>query len=107
MSDDLENDAEWLAMLAGFKSHFWASRVPAFMQAWQVYQEQATGLPGAELKHSVHGLAGVAALVGLPEIGDSARRIEHRWDEHGGADALVHDWLIELERELVRLDPGQ
>lgn len=107
MSDDLENDAEWLAMLAGFKSHFWASRVPAFMQAWQVCKVTPSHSWGAELKRSVHGLAGVAALVGLPEVGDSARRIEQRWDEHGPADVIVSDWLIELERELVRLDPGQ
>lgn len=103
MTDDLSDDPEWLALLAGIRENFLTARVPAFEQAWQQSQNLPYSDWGDELKRSVHGLAGVSAMIGLPAIGDRARAIEARWDEQGGADAVVAEALAELAGALRAL----
>lgn len=78
-------------MLAEFSQHFWHRRVPAFAQAWAACSELAPASWSDDLKRSVHGLAGVAALVGQDALGDLARDIERRWDEEGVSDSLCAD----------------
>lgn len=103
MTDDLSNDPEWLALLAGIRENFLTVRVPAFEQAWQHSQRLPYSDWGDDLKRSVHGLAGVSAMIGLPAIGDRARTIEARWDEQGAADAGVAAALAELADALRAL----
>lgn len=95
MSEDLINDPEWLELIAGFKQHFWESRVPGFKQALaDIETHPMPAWPGA-LKSAVHGLAGVAALVDMESVGNLARDIEQRWD--AGEQESV------LRRDLARL----
>ena len=83
MASDLVDDEKWQQMLAEFNRHFWGKRVPAFFTEWTESQQitPAQWLP--RLKVSIHGLAGVAALVDQEIIGDMAREIEGRWDTDG------------------------
>lgn len=106
MLDDAVDDAAWQAMLADFRAHFWSSRVPLFLQYWETSQTRAAPLWGEELKRSVHGLAGVAGMVGYDDIGRRAREIERLWDQLGEADPLVRNQLVDLASDLQRLDPG-
>ena len=89
MASDLVDDAEWQQMLAEFNRHFWCKRAPAFFTAWSESQriEPAQWLPA--LKLSIHGLAGVAALVDQERVGDMAREIERLWDTDGPNTALT------------------
>lgn len=100
MSEDAVSDADWDDLLAGFRRQFWAQRVPAFAAVWQDCQEQPAVGWGAALKQAIHGLAGVAALVGLPEVGDSARRIELIWDEQGAASEALRGDIADLLAQL-------
>jgi len=60
-----------------------------FFLAWSESQqiEPAQWLPA--LKLSIHGLAGVAALVDQERVGDMAREIERLWDTDGPNTALT------------------
>lgn len=107
MSDDLESDAEWLAVLAGFRAHFWSTRVPAFWQAWEQARDRPVAQWDNELKRSVHGLAGVAALVGHPEVGDHARAIESHWDKRDMDEDGIRRLMDDLVGELHALETAQ
>lgn len=100
-SDELSQDPAWLELLCGFRDHFWTNRVPAYQSAWADARALEPAQWPIELKRCVHGLAGVAALVDLPDIGDQARRIEQHWDSHGPA-ALAAD-MQNLSDQLVLL----
>ena len=105
MASDVVDDKEWQLMLAEFNQHFWLKRVPDFAQAWAACSKLAPDLWGDDLMRSVHGLAGVAALVGHEALGDLARRIEQRWDDEGASLQLrtdlqaLADHLVAEERE--------
>ncbi|MEL0028366.1 MAG: Hpt domain-containing protein [Perlucidibaca sp.] len=105
MSDDLEDDAEWQALLAGFRRHFWEVRVPLFWQSWEAARTSPMQDWSEELKRSVHGLAGVAALVGHPEVGDQARVIEQCWNRLAqGDEAHVRELIGGLAATLHGLE---
>ncbi len=107
MLDDLDNDAEWLALLAGFKVNFLEGRVPAFLSAWQACHGLPASAWGDDLKRCLHGLAGTAAMVGHADVGDQARAIETLWDKHGAGDLRVHsglDALAEALRQIATAD---
>lgn len=72
-------------MLAEFNQHFWLKRVPAFAHAWAACSALDPSLWSNELKQSIHGLAGVSALIGQAALGDLARHIEQRWDSEGAS----------------------
>lgn len=91
MASDAVDDEEWQLMLAEFSQHFWLKRAPAFAEAWAVCARLAPELWSDELRRSVHGLAGVAALVGQEALGDLARDIERRWDDEGASTRLCAD----------------
>ena len=91
MAADAVDDAEWQHMLAEFSQHFWLKRAPAFAHAWAVCSSLAPASWNDDLKRSVHGLAGVAVLVGQEALGDLARDIERRWDDEGVSQALCAD----------------
>lgn len=78
---DLSQDPEWLALTASFAQHFWQVRVPGFLAGWEQAARTSSDPAAwhAEIKLALHGLAGVAALVGEPELGDAARAIEQEW----------------------------
>ncbi|MEK6788345.1 MAG: hypothetical protein AABY68_05285 [Pseudomonadota bacterium] len=99
MAPDAVDDAEWQRMLAEFKAHFWLKRAPAFAQAWAASAATAPECWGDDLKLSLHGLAGVAALVEQAALGDLARAIEQQWDSQGPSRAL----LPELQRLAAEL----
>lgn len=103
-SDELSQDPEWQALLQGFREHFWQDRVPAFQRSWR----EASLIPPAqwsgELKRHVHGLAGVAALVDLPEVGDAARHIDRHWDALGASG--LPQLMQALADRLQALAPG-
>lgn len=94
--DELTQDPEWLALLSGFQTHFWGQRVPAFQEAWRVARDLPPTQWSPELRRHVHGLAGVAALVGLPETGDQARRVDQQWS---GADLSCLPALLQAFSE--------
>lgn len=77
---DLENDAEWQALVAGFRTHFWQVRVPNLLTAWAEAREHAVSLWSRELKRAIHGIAGSAGLIGFDAIGEQARAAEQAWD---------------------------
>jgi len=106
MASDAVDDEEWQLMLAEFNQHFWLTRAPAFAQAWAACSPLAPALWGEDLKRSVHGLAGVAALVGHEALGDLARQIERRWDDEG-ASAALHTDLQTLADRLATAELGQ
>lgn len=85
MASDLVDDEEWQRMLNEFNQHFWLKRVPDFTRAWAQCCDLAPELWHDDLKRSLHGLAGVAALVGQPAWGNLARHIEQRWDDEGAS----------------------
>lgn len=89
MAADLVDDAEWHKMLAEFNEHFWGKRAPAFFNAWTVNQLLTPEQWQPDLKISIHGLAGVAALVNEEALGDMAREIERLWDTKGPTSGLV------------------
>lgn len=89
MAIDLVDDDEWQKMLAEFNAHFWGKRVPAFFSAWSVNQSLAPKSWPLDLKTSIHGLAGVAALVNEEALGDTARDIERLWDKNGPTVDLI------------------
>lgn len=93
-----DEDEEWQLMLAEFNQHFWMTRAPAFAQAWAACSPLAPELWGEELKRSVHGLAGVAALVGQGDLGDLARQIERCWDHEGANQQLRADLQLLADR---------
>jgi len=101
MASDVVDDEEWQRMLAEFNQHFWLKRVPDFAQAWSVCSQLAPELWSDDLKRSVHGLAGVAALVGLEALGDLARHIERRWDDEGANIQLCPDLKMLADRLAV------
>ena len=78
-------------MLAEFNAHFWRNRAPAFEAAWLSCVNAEPSTWGDDLKRSLHGLAGVAALVDQEALGDLARAIEQRWDSEGPSRALLPD----------------
>ena len=98
MASDAVDQLEWQRMLAEFKQHFWRNRAPAFEAAWLNCVNADPSMWGDDLKLSLHGLAGVAALVDQEVLGDMARAIEQRWDSEGAS--------IELLPELHRLAAG-
>jgi len=86
-------------MLAEFKQHFWRNRVPAFEAAWLNCVDAEPAAWNEDLKRSLHGLAGVAALVDQEALGDLARTIEQRWDAAGASRDLLpqlHDLAAAL-----------
>ena len=85
-------------MLDEFSQHFWLKRAPAFAQAWAACAQIAPEFWSDDLKRSVHGLAGVAALVGQEALGDLARDIERRWDDAGASTRLYSDLQILAEQ---------
>lgn len=98
MAPDAVDDAEWQRMLAEFKAHFWLKRAPAFAQAWAASAATAPECWGDDLKLSLHGLAGVAALVDQAALGDLARAIERRWDDEGASTRLCMDLQMLAEQ---------
>lgn len=98
MASDAVDDEEWQLMLAEFNQHFWLTRAPAFARAWAACAPLAPALWSEELKRSVHGLAGVAALVGHEALGDLARQIERRWDDEGASLQLCTDLQLLADR---------
>lgn len=106
MSEDLVNDDQWQDMLQVFREHFWAQRVPAFQAALASHLKAPETDDMAPLKASVHGLAGVAALVGLADVGSRAREIEIYWDSIGQPDQRVLTDLRLLEQTLDRYKVG-
>ncbi|MES3041700.1 MAG: hypothetical protein V4730_11190 [Pseudomonadota bacterium] len=98
MAEDVVDDEEWQHMLAEFSQHFWLKRAPAFAQAWEACARIAPEFWGDDLKRSVHGLAGVAALVGQEALGDLARDIERRWDDEGANTRLCSDLQLLAEQ---------
>jgi hypothetical protein len=100
MASDLVDDAEWQKMLAEFNQHFWLKRAPAFIKAWAECQSLEPQRWVAELKISIHGLAGVAALVDQESIGDMAREIERQWDNDGPSSTLI-PFIQELSDALM------
>lgn len=76
-------------MLAEFKQHFWRYRAPAFEAAWLSCVNAEPSTWGDDLKRSLHGLAGVAALVDQEALGDLARALEQRWDSEGASHGLL------------------
>jgi len=76
-------------MLAEFQRHFWQTRVPAFQALWAACESIPPETWSNDLKLSLHGLAGVAALVDQPALGDLARAIEQQWDTEGASEALL------------------
>ncbi|WP_156873772.1 Hpt domain-containing protein [Perlucidibaca piscinae] len=106
MLDDAVDDAAWQAMLADFRAHFWASRVPLFLQTWETSRTREAAVWGEELKRSLHGIAGVAGMVGHDDIGRRARDIERLWERRGESDVGVRNLLVDLASDLQRLDPG-
>lgn len=100
-SDELSQDPEWLELLRGFRDHFWTVRVPAYQAAWLAVRDLDPAHWPETLKRCVHGLAGVAALVDMPGIGDQARHIEQHWDSHG--PAALADEMQQLADQLARL----
>lgn len=89
MATDLVDDDEWQKMLSEFNLHFWGKRAPAFFCAWSANQSVAPESWQLDLKTSIHGLAGVAALVNEEALGDMAREIERLWDTNGPTLVLV------------------
>lgn len=77
---DLENDEEWLALVAGFRAHFWQTRVPELLTAWAEARELPQAAWPADLKRSIHGIAGSAGLIGYDELGTEARKVDRMWD---------------------------
>lgn len=77
---DLENDEEWLALVAGFREHFWQSRVPELLTSWAEARELPQTLWSLDLKRSIHGIAGSAGLIGYDELGAEARKVDRMWD---------------------------
>lgn len=105
MLDDAVDDAAWQAMLADFRAHFWASRVPLFLQSWEASRHQAAAVWSEDLKRSLHGIAGVAGMVGHDDIGRRARDIERLWEQRGERDVSVRNLLVDLASDLQRLEP--
>lgn len=105
MPEDLVNDEQWQDMLLVFRDHFWEQRVPAFEVALEAQLQAPEQVHAQALKLSLHGLAGVAALVGLPDIGDIARHLEQRWDSLGQADLHILDEIQALAQALRLLKP--
>jgi len=103
--DELSRDPEWLALLSGFRAHFWSERVPAFQRCWSHARLLEPLHWPLELKRSLHGLAGVAALVDLPELGNEARLIEQQWD-NGDSRVLLTQRLQALSDQLAGLSPS-
>lgn len=101
MGTDAVDDEEWQLMLAEFSQHFWLKRAPMFAAAWSACAQLAPELWGDDLRRSVHGLAGVAALVGQQALGDLARDIERRWDDEGASTALCSGLQILAEQMAV------
>lgn len=106
MSDeiDLENDAEWLELVASFREHFWQVRVPELLTSWA----DARSLPIAhwpnELKRAIHGIAGSAGLIGYDAIGQHARATEQTWDANTlSAQAMMEtiDGLVQAIADLA------
>ena len=95
MSDDLIDDPEWLELLAGFRQHFWESRVPTFRHALAEVADLPLSSWPQTLKAAIHGLAGVAALVDMETVGNLARHIEQRWDA-GDAESALRSDLAQL-----------
>lgn len=101
MTSDAVDDTEWQRMLAEFSQHFWLKRAPAFAAAWAACARLAPELWSDDLRRSVHGLAGVAALVGQEALGDLAREIEQRWDDEGASTRLYSDLKVLAEQMAV------
>lgn len=104
MSEDLVNDDQWQDMLQVFREHFWAQRVPAFRVALASHCNASQTPDSVLLKACVHGLAGVAALVGLADVGNRAREIELYWDSIDSLDQRVLTDLLQLEQTLGQHD---
>lgn len=101
-SNELSQDPEWQMLLQGFRDHFWRERVPAFQRSWDEASLISPTQWSGELKRHVHGLAGVAALVDLPEVGDAARHIDQHWDALGASGLpLLMQALSERLRALA------
>jgi len=99
MASDAVDHHEWQQMLTEFKQHFWRSRVPAFESAWLNCVNAEPAAWNEDLKRSLHGLAGVAALVDQEALGDMARAIEQRWDTAGASRDLLpqlHELAVAL-----------
>lgn len=77
---DLEHDEEWLALIAGFRTHFWQVRVPELLIAWAEARVLPLDQWTSELKRAIHGIAGSAGLIGYEAIGNEARSVEQAWD---------------------------
>jgi len=107
MSDETESDAEWLALLSDFRRHFWAVRVPVFWQVWAQASPRAAADWGMELRSCVHGLAGVAGLVGHPATGEHARLIERHWHANDADEETLRRLLDGLADELRALAPTE
>lgn len=101
MATDLVDDGEWHKMLAEFNNHFWGKRAPAFFKAWSENQFISPEQWPPELKISIHGLAGVAALVNEEALGDMAREIERQWDDNGPNSTLI-PLIQQLAEALMR-----
>ena len=101
---DLDTDAEWLALVAGFRTHFWQARVPELLTAWAQARVLAIELWPNDLKRSIHGIAGSAGLIGYEAIGVHARSVEQAWDSGDlSAEALLDciDGLVQRIAELA------
>jgi HPt (histidine-containing phosphotransfer) domain-containing protein len=77
---DLENDEEWLALVAGFRTHFWQTRVPELLTAWAEARELPQTSWPESLQRSIHGIAGSAGLIGYDSLGSEARKVDRMWD---------------------------
>lgn len=87
---DLESDAEWLELVASFRTHFWQVRVPELLSNWAAAKSVSQAQWPDDLKRAIHGIAGSAGLIGYADIGDAARSVEQAWDRGQlSAEALM------------------
>ena len=116
MSDPLEFDEKWQALLQRFVARL-VERMRAIGDAWHKVQSGADtgGSARIVLFHEVHSLSGSGATFGFEELSAAARRLEPLLDPERipaarifGVDELarIQALLDDLGTEMHRINPA-